>query len=456
MLIRSNKLALILLFLVQDKIEKALRGGRLVIMPMYSMYSSPTLGMLSQTSAFGSISQNVSNMRTGGYKAHHTRFTTILASQMGNSRDIGGIKSETFDYIEQQGRLLNTKYGLDLAINGKGLFVLNSEANGSGDTLYTRDGAFQIKADEQIADVNGNLYNSGYLVNKSGHYLQGWEADAAGAISSTGALRSIRIDTEAFSLSGPAAAAATTSASVAMNLPATTVLTGSSETTKGSVLDASGDLLSFDLIWTKASQPQTWTLTVNPQSGTSTSTTTVTFDTEGRLPTGTTTPIELTSAGGTTTTFTLDISDLTSMGDKYYYFGFDRDGRTAGELDSYRFDATGKLIGKFTNGHEGPLYKLPLATFTNADKLDRLTGNIFQVSVDSGAATLREIKPASAETSGPRWEFATFLPEHQELSNVDLQIQFTEMIMAQQAYNSSATVFKSVDEMTKLAASLKT
>ena len=425
-------------------------------MPMYAMYSSPTLGMLSQTSAFGSISQNVSNMRTGGYKAHHTRFTTVLASQMGNSRDIGGIKSETFDYIEQQGRLLNTKYDLDLAINGKGLFVLNSEADGSGDTVYTRDGAFQIKADEQITDVNGNLYNKGYLVNKSGHYLQGWEADAAGAISSSGPLKTIRIDTEAFSLSGPAAAAATTKASVAMNLPATTVTTGKSETTKGSILAAAGNLLSFDLVWTKAAQPQTWTLTVNPQNGASSSTKTVTFNTEGRLPSGTTTPIEITPTGGSATSFTLDLTDLTSMGDKYYYFGFDRDGRTAGALDSYRFDETGKIIGKFTNGHEGPLYKLPLATFTNADRLDRITGNIFQVSVDSGAATLREIKPENTSETGPRWEFATFLPEHVELSNVDLQIQFTDMIMAQQAYNSSATVFKSVDEMTKLAASLKT
>ena len=42
-----------------------------------------------------------------------------------------------------------------------------------------------------------------------------------------------------------------------------------------------------------------------------------------------------------------------------------------------------------------------------------------------------------------------------ELSNVDLATQFTKMIQVQQAYNSSATVFKTVDELITTARDLK-
>jgi len=46
-------------------------------------------------------------------------------------------------------------------------------------------------------------------------------------------------------------------------------------------------------------------------------------------------------------------------------------------------------------------------------------------------------------------------PNTLELSNVDLATQFTQMIQVQQAYNSSATVFKTADEMLLVARDLK-
>ena len=42
-----------------------------------------------------------------------------------------------------------------------------------------------------------------------------------------------------------------------------------------------------------------------------------------------------------------------------------------------------------------------------------------------------------------------------ELSNVDLGKEFQTMILVQQAYNSAASVFKTVDEMTTVATDLK-
>lgn len=423
-------------------------------MPMYGMFTAPILGMLAQTSAFSSISQNISNMNTGGYKAHDTRFSTILASTYSNNRDIGGLTATTRNFVEQQGRIVSSTSDLDLAISGKGLFILNTEVDGSGDTFYTRDGGFHIKAGTEATDGSGNTYNEGYIVDKNGHYLQGWAADGAGSVTSGSPLQSLRVDAQAFNTGGAADADATASASVAANLPATAPA-GTSYSTKGSVFDANGDTQSFELIWTRNTTNQEWTMTVDPDSGTSTSSATFTFNNTGGLPNNTTTSISLTSGAGVTTTFDLDVSDVSSIGSDFLYFDFQKDGRTSGQLDNFKFNEAGKVVGLFTNGLEQTLYKIPLATFANADGLDRIQGNLFQNSVTSGLATIVEVRAENAATDIFH-EFARFVPFAHELSNTNLQNEFSHMIMSQQAYNSSATVFKTVDEMTKMAASLKT
>ena len=421
-------------------------------MPMYGLFTSPILGMLAQTSALGSISQNISNMNTGGYKAHDTKFSTVLASTYSNSRDIGGLTANTRNFIEQQGRIISSTNGMDLAISGKGLYVLNTEVDGMGDTLYTRDGGFEIKSGAETTNGAGNIYNEGYIVDKNGYYLQGWVADGSGTVSTSGALQSIRVDSEAFNSGG--AADATATASVAANLSATTAV-GGSQSTKASIFDANGDTQTFELIWTRNATNQEWTMTVSPDSGTSTSTETFTFDSSGGLPDGTTTSVTVTDLNGAATTFTLDVSDVTSIGDQFLYFNFQKDGRTSGELDSFKFDAAGKVIGLFTNGLEQTLYKLPLATFVNGDGLDRIQGNLFQTSVTSGGPTLVEVRAENSSVDVFH-EFAHFVPFSHELSNTNLQNEFSHMIMTQQAYNSAATVFKTVDEMTSQAANLKT
>lgn len=415
-------------------------------MPMYGMFTSPVLGMLAQTSAFGSISQNISNMNTGGYKGYDTRFSTVL-------ENTGGLTPNTRNKIEQQGNIVTTNNSMDLAVSGKGFYVLNTEEDATGDILYTRDGAFEIKAGAQAADADGNTYNEGHIVDKNGYYLQGWAADGTGAIAAGAQTQSLRIDTEAFNAGGAADAAATTTASLSANLPATTAA-GGIETTNASYYDAAGNQASYQIIWTKGTTPLEWTTTVIPDSGTSTSTDTLTFDGSGKLPDNTTTAISITSAAGTTTAFNLDVSEMTSFGGEFFYGGFTKDGHASGVLDSFSFDNTGKIVGAFSNGLTRTLYKLPLATFVNGDGLTQLQGNTFQESIDSGLATLREVR-TEQNAVGVVYEFASFIPFAHELGNTDLQDQFTNMIMSQQAYNSSSMVFKSLDEMLQMAAKLK-
>ena len=104
------------------------------------------------------------------------------------------------------------------------------------------------------------------------------------------------------------------------------------------------------------------------------------------------------------------------------------------------------MNGTFTNGTQRALYKIPVATFVNPDGLDLRQGNLFTESLSSGQVTLREAGFDS---------FAIFRPFAHELSNVNLGTEFNKMIMTQQAYNSAATIFRTVDEMLQTASNLK-
>ena len=432
-------------------------------MPIFGAFAAPTLGMMAQSSGFGSISQNITNMNTGGYKGVNTRFSTVLASTYSNNQDIGGVTPVNKASVSLQGRILSTTNSLDLAINGKGMFVVNTEVDGSGEELYTRDGGFSVRkngTDTKTVDGVAYTYDTGYLVDKNGLYIQAWEPDASGNFSTSSALVSVRIDNDAFDDE----AAATTNAALAANLPAESD-EGEERVNKASVYNESGELKTFELVWTRQAAAQTWQLSVRgdfDDDSLTADTTTVlqdyVFGTDGHLPDGGTTQTMSLAYSDGTIDFDLDLQDVTSIGQSFIYEQFQKDGRGPGELTSFRFDDQGQILGRFSNGIERALYKLPLATFVNADGLEARQGNIYAVSVLSGDPVYRQVRDPAVVVTGnnqEKHEFATFVPFAQELSNVNLENEFSRMILTQQAYNMSATVFKSVDEMTQTAAELK-
>ena len=89
---------------------------------------------------------------------------------------------------------------------------------------------------------------------------------------------------------------------------------------------------------------------------------------------------------------------------------------------------------------------MPLAIFQNPNQLEMLNGMVFKETSNSGSP-----EEIFADTS----QRATFVPLAFEISNVDLTTEFTRMIMVQKAYNSSATVFRTVDEMVQTGRDLK-
>lgn len=116
----------------------------------------------------------------------------------------------------------------------------------------------------------------------------------------------------------------------------------------------------------------------------------------------------------------------------------DQNGYTAGSLQNFSIDRFGLITGFFTNGTTSPLGRLVLGDFNNPSGLLRIGDNMYQESANSGGAVLGFALEGSQSqlTSGAL-----------EMSNVDLAQEFTNMIVAQRAFQANGKVVSTSDEM---------
>ena len=183
-------------------------------MSLYGALSSGVSGLNSQGTKISTISDNISNVNTVGYKGTDSGFSTLVTSSATDtSFSSGGVISAVRQDVDQQGLIQSTGIVTDLAISGDGMFVVSDVNDGSGDFFYTRAGSFRT-------DSLGNF------VNSAGFILYGWPLDSQGRLpGETGNLNTLSSalldSTEAIninSLSG--IAAATTEVELGLNLNA--------------------------------------------------------------------------------------------------------------------------------------------------------------------------------------------------------------------------------------------
>ena len=101
-------------------------------------------GQVSVERRLETIANNVANMNTVGFRADAVRFEEQVAKAGDNSLSYvsGGA-----EYVSRRtGPLTRTNNRLDLAIQGDGWFAIKQ----NGDTVYTRDGRFQLSADGSL------------------------------------------------------------------------------------------------------------------------------------------------------------------------------------------------------------------------------------------------------------------------------------------------------------------
>ncbi|MCH2546203.1 MAG: flagellar hook-basal body complex protein [Alphaproteobacteria bacterium] len=186
----------------------------------------------------------------------------------------------------------------------------------------------------------------------------------------------------------------------------------------------------------------------------------ITFNGDGSLrslSTGLTEPIDITwnngaqasnitfdwgSAGlpfGTLNAAAIGQTDGLSQFDSAYNVAFvNQNGAPVGELIGVVINDEGFVIASYSNGETQSLYKLPVADFTNPNGLAGVSGNVYAQTQESGEVNLRE---AGSNGTG------TIVSASLESSNVELADELTDMIVAQRAYQASAKVISTSDEL---------
>ncbi|EME71948.1 flagellar hook protein FlgE [Paramagnetospirillum caucaseum] len=249
--------------------------------------------------AMGSISQNIANVNTNGYKEKETLFKTVLSEThtaqvnpvtTAGNKNIFGVRPVDRNLITQAGTITPTTVWSDMAINGRGLFIVTQpDATGApssgnaSNTLYTRAGNFTQRA------VDGN----NYFTTADGNYLMGWQADELGVVmpgSLTPVYANIGQSSDGF---------ATTEIQLVANLPSNAAMTGSTKTFTDttSITDGFGTAQDLTMTWNRV-DGDTWevafSLPANPASGSvgtiTGSPVTVTVDADGNITAPTTSP----------------------------------------------------------------------------------------------------------------------------------------------------------------------
>lgn len=115
-----------------------------------------------------------------------------------------------------------------------------------------------------------------------------------------------------------------------------------------------------------------------------------------------------------------------------------QDGAKFGSYAGVHIDESGVVTALFDNGETRPIAILPLATFSNPNGMEALTGNSWIETDSSGQALLKR-----AGTNGAGEISSNAL----ENSTVDLATEFSNMIVTQRAYSAATKIITTADEM---------
>lgn len=139
-------------------------------MTLNNVFDIGVSGLLAQSHRISTISDNISNVNTVGFKGSTADFLALVQSAGNAVLDSrNGARAVARQHNAIQGEILPTDTITNMAINGDGFFPV-AEDNFIGSPLrFTRAGAFS-------PDKDGNMRNS------AGFYLKGWALDATGAL----------------------------------------------------------------------------------------------------------------------------------------------------------------------------------------------------------------------------------------------------------------------------------
>ncbi|EGG95008.1 Flagellar hook protein FlgE [gamma proteobacterium IMCC1989] len=389
-------------------------------MSFSTIYTAST-GMLTFSKGLSTVSNNVANLNTPGFKRSDLLFRDLFyqfqqsgemdgqtsAQQNGAGvTDAGTITSFAAGDIQQTGN------STDVAISGNGFFILREPDQ----QMYTRAGQFEFDSD-------------GFLSSTSlGSRVAG--IDASNNL--------VDININQFNAS-PAVA---TSEIVFSGILSTNDTTH--QVTDVNLIDTSGSTESYSLTFTDntAVTSGSWLIDVNNQAGTL-----IADDLEIRF-SGDSTP----QAGfnevnfvHNTNTVTLKFGDAGSItgatslssGAASTLAVDSQDGLALGSFLDVNIGADGVLEASYSNGETADVGQLALAWFSDLQSMRQIGNGIFLVS--------NEQQPIIGKGSSDI--FGDLVGGSIEISNVELTQEFTDLIIIQRGFQASSQIMSASNEM---------
>ncbi|WP_425084154.1 flagellar hook protein FlgE [Ruegeria profundi] len=430
-------------------------------MTISSSLNAGVAALKANANRLATISDNIANSSTYGYKRVETDFHSMVTSGQGGSYSAGGVRTTSQRLIDQRGSLVTTNNSTDLAVRGRGMLPVQPSSQivgGSNEMLLTTTGSFRTN-------------DQGYLVTESGLVLLGWRANPDGSIPAVprdtpAALEPIQLSVN--QLSG----APTTQMNLRMNLPATATDAGAPGDTQPLSVEYFDNLgksesVDIELVPTvpATGSSNEWTMIMRDSAsgGAVIGEYTLTF-TDSRTAGGTlatVTPVTggaydpatgsvvVNVAGGPMEINIGQIGDadgITQLSDTFAPVSITRDGSAVGTMTSVQVDENGYVYAFYDTGVSRRMFQIPLADVPNPNGLTALDSQTYAPSRESGTFFLWNAG------EGPTGDLVSFAREE---STTDVATELTSMIKTQRAYSSSAKVIQTVDEMLQETTNIK-
>lgn len=433
-------------------------------MSISSSLNAAVMGLNANSTRLSTISDNIANSETYGYKRSDVDFSSMVLEQRTSAYSAGGVRVDAFKDVGAIGSLISTGNATDIAVAGRGLFPVTDL---QGVDQISSERALQlVPTGSFTADENGNLRT------QSGLFLLGWPADTSGDIGNVSRnsgtnLEPVNIATSQFT------ASPTSAIEIGINLPADATNAGAttgSFTLPIEYYDNLGRSQSLRLEFTPTvpgtGSSNQWQVQIFDDAGDPTVSIgqlDMTFDdsvaTGGRIATATASG----GAGYDATTGQVSINlvhgpvdifigrpgeleGMTQLAAPFSPTSVTKDGAPIGDLQSVEIDDRGFLQAIYDTGFRRTLFQIPVGDVPNLDGLTARDNQAFALSGSSGSLYLWDAG------SGPVGGLAGFALME---STTDIASELTDLIETQRAYSSSAKIVQTVDEMLQETTNLK-
>ncbi len=414
-----------------------------------SFYTSLS-GLQASQTEMSTISHNLANVATNGFKKSRTEFADVIASSvsLAPSQQVGSgtvVKANRQQFA--QGNLIQSSNSLDLAVSGDGFFAVKPNAE-SATVNYTRNGGFLVDANRYVVDAQGS-------------HLQVFPVDGSGTVVATGvdAALSLRLPETSGVPLPTKAVGMTLNLNANSAIPKTATFdrfdpSSYNQSAQTTVYDAAGNAMTLTNYFKRVSAPTTgnadsgWEVHsfVGDKELTSggTAGTKLVFDGSGRMtaPAGTIKYDEFTTANSTAPQqidFTFG-TGTTQLSTAFSVASRTQDGKAVGQIQGVTVDEKGVVQASFSNGDTQALGQVMLANFSNPEGLRQLGSSYWQSTGISGSAKL-----GSADTNG----FGKLMSGTIEGSNVDITEELVNLIAAQRNFQANSKALDTANQISE-------